>query len=80
MQNEDISACNVDLKNVMNLGSATRVFFKTFSFVALLLTSMILVYSIFSFATNIAVAKQTDYLNPNSGLDYLSISLGSKSR
>lgn len=41
---------------------------------------MTLVYSIFAFATNIETARTTDYLNPNRGLDYLSISLGSKSR
>jgi hypothetical protein len=42
---------------------------------------MLFVYSVFAFATNISVAKSTDYLNAQSQtLDYLSISLGAKSR
>ncbi len=42
---------------------------------------MTLIYSVFSFASNISVAKTSNYLNSsNSTLDYLSISLGAKSR
>ena len=40
---------------------------------------MILIYSAFAFGTNISVAKSSNYLG-DSGLDYLSISLGAKSR
>ncbi len=62
------------------MGTATRVFFKTFIFLAILYTIMLFVYSIFAFITNIIVAKNSDYLRTtNSGLDYLSISLGAKS-
>lgn len=62
------------------MGTATRVFFKTFIFLAILFTIMLFVYSIFAFTTNIIVAKNSDYLRTtNSGLDYLSISLGAKS-
>ena len=42
---------------------------------------MAVVYSAFAFGTNIASARSSNYLNnANSSLDYLSISLGSKSR
>lgn len=42
---------------------------------------MTVVYSVFAFATNISIAKSSNYLNSNnSTLDYLSISLGSKSK
>lgn len=65
---------------MIHLGTATRVFFKTFSFLALLFIVMILIYSIFAFVTNVVTAKEADYLNANNSFDYLSISLGAKSR
>ncbi len=68
------------MEHIIHLGTATRVFFKTFIFLAILYTIMLFVYSIFAFITNIIVAKNSDYLRTtNSGLDYLSISLGAKS-
>lgn len=40
---------------------------------------MVVIYSIFSFTTNITTAYSNNYLNSNNGtLDYLSISLGAK--
>ena len=41
---------------------------------------MLLVYSLFAFGSNISVAKSTNYLNNTANIDYLSISLGAKSR
>jgi hypothetical protein len=42
---------------------------------------MTLIYSIFSFATNISEARATGYVNSKgSKMDYLMISLGSKSK
>lgn len=42
---------------------------------------MTVVYSAFAFGTNISSARATNYLNSGvSSLDYLSISLGAKSR
>lgn len=39
-----------------------------------------MVYSLFALGTNISVAKSTNYLNNTQSIDYLSISLGAKSR
>ena len=39
---------------------------------------MVIVYSAFAFGSNLSVAKNTNYNSGN--LDYLSISLGAKSR
>ena len=70
-----------DLRNVVNLGTATTIFFKTFANIGILLLIMTIVYSAFAFGTNISTAYSSNYLNSsNSTLDYLSISLGSKSK
>jgi hypothetical protein len=55
------------------LGSSTIVFFKTFINIALLLIVMIVIYSVFSLATNVSVVETSKTSN------YLVISLGSKS-
>jgi len=66
---------------VVNLGTANRIFFKTFMNIGILLVVMAVVYSAFALGTNISTAHSSDYLNStNSTLDYLSISLGSKSQ
>jgi hypothetical protein len=40
---------------------------------------MVVIYSVFAFATNISVANDYNYINSkNSTIDYLSISLGAK--
>jgi hypothetical protein len=57
------------------------VFFSTFANIAILLLVMTVVYSAFAFGTNISSARASNYLNNAiSSLDYLSISLGAKSR
>jgi hypothetical protein len=64
---------------INNVGSSAIVFFKTFKNIAILLTVMVLIYSIFAFTTNVTTAYDNNYLNSSNGtLDYLSISLGSK--
>ena len=79
MKEEELSACQVSPSSVKTLGTANRIFFETFSFLSALLIIMFLVYSVFAFITNIIVASRTDYLTTQN-LDYLSISLGAKSR
>lgn len=59
---------------IRSLGSSTVVFFQTFINIAVLLLIMAVVYSIFSFATNLSVARDTT----KGALDYLAISLGAK--
>jgi hypothetical protein len=78
VQPNDIGVCSAAPAEIKNLGIANRVFFESFKYLAILLAVMVVVYSAFAFGTNISVANNTNY---NSGsLDYLSISLGSKSR
>lgn len=78
VQPNDIGVCSAGPENIKNLGIANRLFFQTFKYLAILLGVMVVVYSAFAFGTNVAVARNTNY---NSGsLDYLAISLGSKSR
>lgn len=55
------------------MGSSTVVFFKTIINIALLLIVMVLIYSVFSLATNVSIAQGVNNSN------YLVISLGSKS-
>lgn len=81
MQENNIATCNSELKKINNLGAATSVFFETFMHIGILLLVMTVVYSAFALGTNISAAYSSNYLNSaNSSLDYLSISLGSKSR
>ena len=65
-------------ENVKTIGTSNRIFFETFGYLSILLIIMLVVYSAFALVTNIYVAEKTDYLKTQ--FDYLSISLGAKSR
>lgn len=75
VQKNELSNCEKGIMDVNGLGASTVVFFQTFINIAILFSIMIVVYSVFSFATNISIAKDS---KPNQALDYLAISLGSK--
>ena len=75
VQTEELSACEDPFGDINNIGTPTVVFFKTLINLALLLAVMTILYSAFSFATNITEAERTGYLSHSS----LAISLGSKS-
>lgn len=74
VQKGELSNCENGISDVSGLGASTVVFFQTFFNIGILLGIMVVVYSIFAFATNIAVANDST----NGPLDYLAISLGSK--
>lgn len=74
VQKSELSNCEKGILDVNGLGASTVVFFQTFVNIGILLAIMIVVYSVFSFATNISVANQSS----SGSLDYLAISLGSK--
>jgi hypothetical protein len=75
VQKNELSNCEEGIMDVNGLGASTVVFFQTFKNIAVLLLIMVVVYSVFSFATDISVAKES---SKNGYLDYLIISLGAK--
>lgn len=74
VQKSELSNCERGILDVNGLGASTVVFFQTFFNIGILLGIMVVVYSIFSFATNVSVASEST----SGTLDYLAISLGSK--
>lgn len=79
LQERELEVCNHNIKDINSLGISTYVYFRTIVNVAILLALMLLIYSLYSIATNIKASQMEIQGNTsNSMLKFLSISLGSK--